>query len=128
MLLADAMSRYPLQASEEIKLDMRVNYIAFNKTWIAKLKGATWGALNSSPNYLQSNGFIERQIQTVKRLMKKATCTGSSFQKAQTSLREQPLGDGLPSQAEILLGRSLITRKATPVVLIAVHQSLIALQ
>ena len=41
MLLADALSRCPSQASGEIKLDMRVNYIAFSKTWIAKLKDTT---------------------------------------------------------------------------------------
>ena len=38
MLLADALSRCPSQASGEIKLSMRVNYIAFSKAWIAKLK------------------------------------------------------------------------------------------
>ena len=38
MLLADALSRCPSQTSGEIKLDIRVNYIAFSKTWIAKLK------------------------------------------------------------------------------------------
>ena len=38
MLLADALSICPTQASGEIKLDIRVNYIAFSKTWIAKLK------------------------------------------------------------------------------------------
>ncbi|MCG8627028.1 MAG: Ty3/Gypsy family RNase HI domain-containing protein [Proteobacteria bacterium] len=41
MLLADALSRCPSQGSEEIKLDMRVDYVAFNKAWIAKLKEAT---------------------------------------------------------------------------------------
>ena len=41
MLLADALSRCPSQASGEIKLDMRVDYIAFSKTWIAKLKDTT---------------------------------------------------------------------------------------
>ena len=41
MLLADALSRYPSRASGEIKLDMRVDYIAFSKTWIAKLKDTT---------------------------------------------------------------------------------------
>ena len=60
--------------------------------------------------------------------MEKATSTGSSFQEALTGLRAQPLGDGLPSPAKILHGRSLVTRKATPVDVVAVHQSLIALQ
>ena len=41
MLLADALSRCPSRASGEIKLDMRVDYIAFIKTWIAKLKDTT---------------------------------------------------------------------------------------
>ena len=41
MLLTDALSRCPLSASGEIKLDMGVDYIAFSKTWIAKLKETT---------------------------------------------------------------------------------------
>ena len=41
MLLADALSRCPSRASGEIKLDMRVDYIAFSKAWIAKLKETT---------------------------------------------------------------------------------------
>ena len=41
MLLADALSRCLSRASGEIKLDMRVDYIAFSKTWIAKLKDTT---------------------------------------------------------------------------------------
>ena len=41
MLLTDALSRCPSQASGEIKLDVRVNYIAFSKAWIAKLKEIT---------------------------------------------------------------------------------------
>ena len=82
----------------------------------------------SSPNYTWSNGFIERQIQTMKRLMEKASSLGRSHQEALTGLRAQSLGDGLPSPAEILHGRSLVTRKASPVDLTAVHQSLIALQ
>ena len=60
--------------------------------------------------------------------MEKASSSGRSPQEALTSLRAQPLGDGLPSPAEILHGRSLVTRKASPVDLTAVHQSLIALQ
>ena len=82
----------------------------------------------SSPNYPQSNGFIERQIQTVKRLMEKATSTGRSFQEALTGLRATPITKGMPSPAEILHGRSLTTRKAISVDLNAIHQHLIQLQ
>ena len=49
----------------------------------------------SSPNYPRSNGFIERKIQTVKRLIEKANSSGRSHQEALTGLRAQPLGDGL---------------------------------
>ena len=49
----------------------------------------------SSPNYPQSNSFIERQIQTVKRLMEKSHPTGRSFQEALTSLRATPIAEGI---------------------------------
>ena len=81
----------------------------------------------SSPNYSQSNGFIKRQIQTMKRLMEKVISMGRSFQETLTGLRAQPIGDGLPSPAELLHGRSLVTRKATTVDVLAVCKSLIAL-
>ena len=41
MQLADALSCCPVRASQEIKLDMRVDYIAFMKPWIEKLKDST---------------------------------------------------------------------------------------
>ena len=82
----------------------------------------------SSPNYPQSNGFIERQIQTVKRLMEKANSTGRSFKETLTGLRATPITEGMSSPAEILHGRSLVTRKAISVDLTAVRQHLIALQ
>ena len=41
MQLADALSRCPARASQEIKLDMQVDYIAFTKPWIEKLKDST---------------------------------------------------------------------------------------
>ena len=64
----------------------------------------------------------------MKRLIEKANSSGRSHQEALTGLRAQPLGDGLPSPSEILHGRSLVTRKASPVDLTVVCQSLIALQ
>ena len=110
---------------EEIMSD---NGAPFNgKEFSSFLTGLGIRHTTSSPNYPRSNGFIERQIQTMKRLMEKAISMGRSFQEDLTSLRAQPLGDGLPSPAEILHGRSLVTRKASPLDLTAVHQSLIAL-
>ena len=41
MQLANALSRCPARASQEMKLDMRVDYIAFTKPWIEKLKDST---------------------------------------------------------------------------------------
>ena len=41
MQLADALSRCPARASQEIKLDMQVDYIAFMKPLIEKLKDST---------------------------------------------------------------------------------------
>ena len=41
MQLADALSCCPARASQEIKLDMQVDYIAFMKPWIEKLKDST---------------------------------------------------------------------------------------
>ena len=41
MQLADALSCCLARASQEIKLDMRVDYIAFTKPWIKKLKDST---------------------------------------------------------------------------------------
>ena len=100
---------------------MSDNCSPFNgKDFSSFLTGLGIRHTTSSPNYPQTNGFIER-------LMEKAISMGKSFQEALTALRVQPLGDGFPSPAEILHGRSLI-RKASPVDLTAVHQSLIALQ
>ena len=64
----------------------------------------------SSPHYPQSNGFIECQIQMVKNLLYKAVDAGTrSFQEVLSELRSTKIGNGLPSPAEILHGRSLIT-------------------
>ena len=41
MQLADTLSHYPARASQEIKLDMQVDYIAFTKPWTKKLKEST---------------------------------------------------------------------------------------
>ena len=57
-----------------------------------------------SPNYPKSNGFIKRQVQTVKRLMEKAIAMGKSFQEALTGLRVKTLGDNFPSSRYFMGG------------------------
>ena len=56
------------------------------------------------------NGFIEHHIQTVKNLLYKVMDAGTrSFQEVLSELRATKIRNGLPSPAEILHGRSLIT-------------------
>ena len=59
----------------------------------------------SSPHYPQSNGFIERQIQTVKRILTKT----DDPEKALLLWRTTPLEKNYPSPAELLYGRIIKT-------------------
>ena len=61
----------------------------------------------------------------MKRLIEKAIITGRSFQEALTSLRAQSLGKGLPSPAQIIHGRSFVTRKAMPIDMTVVNASFV---
>ena len=63
----------------------------------------------SSPGYPRSNGFIERQIQTVKNMLSKGSNT-QSFQEVLADLRTTRIGMGLPSPAEILHKRNMTTK------------------
>ena len=59
----------------------------------------------SSPHFPQSNGFIERQVQTVKNTLKKAAMTRSNPQKALLALRSTPADSHVPSPAQMLNAR-----------------------
>jgi hypothetical protein len=63
--------------------------------------------ITSSPRYAQSNGFIERQVQTVKATMKKAKQSNGDLQKALLCLRTTPIDNHLPSPAELLYNRKI---------------------
>ena len=83
----------------------------------------------SSPHYPQSNGFIERQIQTIKNLPYKALDAGTrSFQDILAELRSSKIGTDLPSPAEILHGRSLITGEPVTVDHSSVKAALVSRQ
>ena len=77
----------------------------------------------SSPGYPHSNGFIERHIQTVKNMLSKSSNTGS-FQEVLADLRTTRIGTGLPSPAEILHGRNLMTRAQAEIDIKAIRSML----
>lgn len=61
----------------------------------------------SSPNYPQSNGMIERAIQSVKDLLKKCKFDKTDPFLAMLEFRNTPLSSDLPSPVEILFSRKL---------------------
>ncbi|XP_063592470.1 uncharacterized protein K02A2.6-like [Penaeus indicus] len=63
--------------------------------------------ITSSPHYPQSNGFIERIIQTVKNTIDKAKRNNKDPDMALLTLRTTPLDSKLPSPAELLNGRKM---------------------
>ena len=68
-----------------------------------------WGFdhVTSSPHYARSNGFVERQIQTVKMTLTKAKETSHDPKLALLSLRSTPIDNQLPSPGELLYQRKL---------------------
>ena len=63
--------------------------------------------ITSSPHYPRSNGFIESQVKTTKKTMKKARATNTDPLMALLCLRATPINSTLPSPAELLFGRPI---------------------
>ena len=61
--------------------------------------------ITSSPRYPQSNGLIERMVQTVKQCMKKCSAVEQDPDLAMLVYRATPLTSSIPSPAELLNGR-----------------------
>ena len=76
------------------------HYKQFCEQWQIKHK-------TSSPHYPQSNGFIERMIQTVKATLKKCKETKTDPEMALLCLRSTPVDSTLPSPSELLYQRKL---------------------
>ena len=68
-----------------------------------------WGFthVTSSPHFPQSNGFVERAIQTIKRTMTQAKSSGQNINMALLCLRTTPIDSKLPSPAELLCSRKV---------------------
>lgn len=61
--------------------------------------------ITSSPRFPQSNGFIERAVQTVKNTLKKAKEDNTDPNMALLCLRTTPVSDQIKSPIELLMGR-----------------------
>ena len=72
--------------------------------------------VTSSPRYPRSNGFVERQIQTVKHVMKKARQSGQDLDLALLCLRITAIDSKLPSPTELLNGRKAQSTLLTKIV------------
>ena len=68
-----------------------------------------WGFIHttSSPHRPQGNGFIERQVQTIKQLQKKSSSSDTDFQLALLHWRATPVSAKIPSPAQMLMGRRI---------------------
>ena len=69
----------------------------------------SWGIqlTHSSPGYAQSNGLAERNVKTVKQVIKKAQQTGIDPLLALLTLRNTPVRGMEYSPAQMLMGRVL---------------------
>lgn len=62
----------------------------------------------SSPRYALSNGFIERHVQTIKKILKKTIADkNKDMYTALLEYRNTPIDRSLPSPAELLFGRKI---------------------
>ena len=61
----------------------------------------------SSPLYAQSNGMVERHIQTIKKILNKALHDNKDVHLTLLEYKNMPISDELPSPAEIMFGRKL---------------------
>ena len=69
-----------------------------------------WGFqhVTSSPHYPQANGFVERNVQTVKNIIKKCRKSKSNFQMALLCLRTTPISHKIPAPAKLVFNRDVL--------------------
>ena len=127
MLICDYFSKYPIvtilhaTTSENVTEEIRKAVSLFGRPdEIVSDNGSQyigkpfqdfvhkWGIQHttSSPRFPQSNGFIERQVQTIKKIIKKCK---KEKHLAMLDLRATPVDSKLPSPAGMLMGRPITT-------------------
>jgi len=75
-------------------------FLQFANQWGFKLQ-------TSSARYSQSNGFIERHVQTIKNLFKKAKSDKKDIMLTLLEYRNTPMNCGSPSPAQLLFNRRI---------------------
>ena len=88
-----------------IRSDNGPHYNCYSFTKFAQQYG--FKHVTSSPHFPSSNGFIESQVKTTKKTLKKAKATNSNPYLTLMCLRSTPIDGKLPSPAELLLGRPI---------------------
>ncbi|KZS01995.1 Uncharacterized protein APZ42_001140, partial [Daphnia magna] len=63
--------------------------------------------VSSSPEFSQSNGLVERHVQTVKRTLLKMFADGKSLWDSLAAIRSTPVSSSLPAPSVLLQGRNL---------------------
>ena len=76
------------------------NFSEFSRSW-------GFQHVTSSPRYPKSNGFIERQVRTIKSILKKAKQYKTDYDLALLCWRTTPISQKLDSPGQLLMGRRL---------------------
>ena len=127
LLVVDFFSKYPevlpvtsksaeatVQAMKTIfsRHGIPTSVISDNMPFSSKLfkqfaKAWNFSVVTSSPRFPQSNGFAERNVQTIKSLLKKAKEAGNDEYSALLEFRKTPISGLSESPAQLLMGRHL---------------------
>ena len=108
LLIADYYSRTLKQVLSEFGVPQTVmtdnGPRSSSKEFAAFANQYRFDHITSSPRYPQSNGFIERMVQTGKQSMRKCAAAGHDPHLAMLIYRATPLTTSIPSPAELLNG------------------------
>ena len=86
---------------ESLQCDNGTQFTSGEFQQVASQYGFT--IVTSSPQYPHGHGFVERQVQTVKRTILKCRETKEDIDLALLALRKTPLSSNIPSPAELLI-------------------------
>ncbi len=106
-VLIEEMSRFfcDFGRSEELESDNGTQFASAEFREYCKRINVT--QVTSSPEYAQSNGLVERHIQTVKNVLLKMFSDGKLLWEALAGIHSTPVSSSLPAPSVLLQGRNL---------------------